>query len=205
MNRSNTKKDVHDGATKDKVDCGKVFYDANNVACVPQANGAQLQEVVDMNFLIEKQFESQKHKVARLGTASMNYTYEQFLNNTVNDPNMSMLSESDVFDVNIFAGLDARVLKLQNTRAMESEENFRLVCTWAWNYTNENKVNLSWFLPFNSSVKKLESVGELAMALQEFETFMCITFGEVWGRCTLDLQEDLQRNVKLLAGGLSAF
>ena len=34
-----------------------------------------------------------------------------------------------------------------------------------------------------------KSVSDLAVALQEFESFLRLTFGVVWSRCTLDLQE----------------
>jgi hypothetical protein len=165
---------------------------------VPQSNGAQFQEAVDQNYIVSRQFQSEVHKEARLGTSSIYYTYEQFLNNTLNDPTMSMASGVESFEVNLFAGLDARVLKLQSTRAMENEENFKLACTWAWSANNESRVNLSWFLPVNSEARHFKNAGDIADSLDDLNTFLSVTFGCIWERCTLDLQEKLRRNHKLM-------
>jgi hypothetical protein len=79
---------------------------------------------------------------------------------------------------------------------MESEESFKLAGLWAWSPFQEGKVNLSWFKSSNDS-NQFSSSGDVADALEEFNNFLLLTFGNVWKRCTLDLQESLRSDSTL--------
>jgi hypothetical protein len=79
---------------------------------------------------------------------------------------------------------------------MENEENFKLACLWAWSPFQESKVNLSWFVA-SSDLNQFGTSGDVADALEEFNNFLLLTFGNVWKRCTLDLQENLRSDSTL--------
>jgi hypothetical protein len=89
----------------------------------------------------------------------------------------------------LFAHLDTRMLSLQTARVFSGENNFKLACLWCWNPSMEERVNLSWFLPANSEFSQFKSVVEIGYAMLEVQSFLCVTFGSIWNRCTLCLQE----------------
>jgi hypothetical protein len=60
--------DSSGGRTADslRMESGKVFYDANGNPVIGQINGPQMQEAVDNNFIVSRQFATIEHRTARL-------------------------------------------------------------------------------------------------------------------------------------------
>jgi hypothetical protein len=84
------------------------------------------------------------------------------------------------------------MLSLQTARVFNSENNFKLACLWCWSPASDEKVNLSWFLSAGSEFGQFNSVSDIGCAMSEVQSFLCVTFGSIWNRCTLCLQEAIR-------------
>jgi hypothetical protein len=69
-----------------RMESGKMFYDANNVGYVGQSNGPQWQQMANDHLVIQRMFEGPQQHFARLGTSTLNYTFDTFLNIVMSDP-----------------------------------------------------------------------------------------------------------------------
>jgi hypothetical protein len=185
-----------------------MFYDANNVGYTVQSNGAQMQEMTNNNLAIQRQFEGPEQHQARLGTFTLNYTFENFLSMVLSDPTMheafnaeeEVENSTDKVKGMLFAHLDVRMLSLQTARVFTNENNFKLACLWCWSPASAEKVNLSWFLSAGSEFSQFQYVTDIGHAMSEVQAFLCVTFGSIWNRCTLCLQEAIRdsHNLRVL-------
>jgi len=137
-----------------------------------QSNFIVLEEVA----VIARQFADESTRITRLGNYSNSFIpfqnfFQSVLSNSV-DP--------------------AAVIRLHTIFDTGSIEKFRSATMWNWGVPNG--ITLQLF----SSCETITTLSDVVAAIENFETFLEITFGAIWSNCTLLFRQECRRHTVVI-------